>query len=47
MKNKRNESVGPLRIYEKNSNAPGLSMSRSLGDLIAHSIGVSEKPQIT
>lgn len=27
------------RIYEKNSDCPGLSMSRSLGDTVAHNLG--------
>lgn len=37
--------VGPLRVWT-NQNVPGLAMTRSLGDEIAHSVGVSDKPEI-
>ncbi|CAD8202823.1 unnamed protein product [Paramecium octaurelia] len=37
--------VGPLRVWTK-QNVPGLAMTRSLGDEIAHSVGVSDKPEI-
>ena len=32
--------VGPARVWLKNKNIPGLAMSRSLGDNVAHSVGV-------
>jgi serine/threonine protein phosphatase PrpC len=39
--------IGPYRVWENNSSAPGLALSRSLGDKIGKSIGVSAEPQIT
>ena len=47
MKNKWNESIGPLRIYEGETRIPGLAISRSLGDIIAHEVGVINEPYIT
>ena len=35
-----------MRVWLKNQEYPGLAMSRSLGDLVAHSIGVSSDPEI-
>ena len=32
------------RVYFKGREAPGLAMSRSIGDTDAHTIGVIEKP---
>lgn len=37
-------SVGPLRVYEAHGLTPGLAMSRSIGDLAAHNIGVTHCP---
>ena len=37
---------GPFRIWMKGCNYPGLAMSRSIGDKIAHSIGVINEPEI-
>ena len=37
--------LGPDRIWVKNKEEPGLAMTRSLGDKIAHSVGVSEEPE--
>ena len=37
---------GPERIWLKNSDIPGLSMSRSFGDNLAHTIGVINIPEI-
>lgn len=37
---------GPDRVWIKNGNAPGLAMSRSIGDDVAHSVGVSDDPDI-
>ena len=39
-------SIGPHRVFEGASNLPGLAMSRSLGDLCAHSLGVTAQPSI-
>jgi len=37
---------GPKRVWMRNEDIPGLAMSRSLGDRLAHSIGVSSEPEI-
>ena len=41
-----NEPVGPQRVWLKDQDMPGLAMSRSLGDQVAHSIGVSSLPEV-
>ena len=41
------EYVGPMRVWKGKSNVPGLNVSRSLGDIIAHSAGVSSQPEFT
>ena len=38
--------VGPERVWLKNSDLPGLAMSRSFGDNVAHSVGVISEPEI-
>lgn len=38
--------VGPPRVWLGAVNAPGLAMSRSLGDFIVHTVGVSALPDI-
>jgi serine/threonine protein phosphatase PrpC len=38
--------VGPARVWLKNQNIPGLAMSRSIGDTVAHSVGVECSPEI-
>ncbi|TNV82013.1 hypothetical protein FGO68_gene9399 [Halteria grandinella] len=38
--------IGPARIYVKHGDYPGLAMSRSLGDMVAHSVGASADPDI-
>ena len=38
--------AGPQRVWLKEGNAPGLAMSRSFGDEIAHTIGVIVNPEI-
>ena len=43
---KTQEYIGPERIWLKNSEIPGLAMSRSIGDSIAHSVGVISEPEI-
>ena len=43
---KLKEYIGPERIWLKNSEIPGLAMSRSIGDSIAHSVGVIAEPEI-
>lgn len=39
--------VGPARVYLGNADLPGLAMSRSLGDIMVHSAGVSSVPELT
>lgn len=38
--------IGPARVWLPNKSAPGLAMSRSIGDKIAHSLGVIAEPTI-
>lgn len=38
--------IGPLRVWLKNENYPGLAMTRSIGDLVASKIGVINEPEI-
>lgn len=40
------QSLGPQRVWLQDQEAPGLAMSRSLGDFIAHSVGVSADPEV-
>lgn len=35
---------GRLRVFAKGKDAPGLAISRSIGDQYAHSIGVTSEP---
>ena len=45
-KDEDGEFVGPERVWLKNEDVPGLAMSRSFGDDVAHSIGVISQPEI-
>ena len=36
--------IGPNRVWLKDENLPGLAMSRSLGDLVGASVGVTWEP---
>ena len=38
------DPIGPYRVWLKNENVPGLAMSRSVGDRVAHSVGVISEP---
>ena len=38
--------MGPFRVWFKDGDYPGLAMSRSIGDTLAHKIGVSDVPEI-
>ena len=40
----RGNKIGPYRVWKRNSNLPGLAMSRSIGDGIATEIGVIATP---
>jgi len=37
---------GPPRVWLGHMDVPGLAMSRSLGDAVAHSVGVSSEPEV-
>ena len=37
--------VGPLRVFLRDAPTPGLAMSRSVGDRIAHRAGVTSEPE--
>jgi len=39
-------AVGPLRVWLKTQNAPGLALSRSFGDAVANQIGVVADPDV-
>ena len=38
--------MGPFRVWFKDGDYPGLAMSRSIGDTLAHRVGVSNIPEI-
>ena len=38
--------MGPYRVWFKDGDYPGLAMSRSIGDTLAHRVGVSNIPEI-
>ena len=37
---------GPLRVWKRDEESPGLAVTRTLGDLLGHSIGISAEPDI-
>ena len=39
--------IGPFRVWAPNNDMPGLAMSWSIGDGLAHSVGVIPDPEIT
>lgn len=39
--------LGPLRIWQKHENSPGLAMSRSIGDRAGKVVGVISEPEIS
>lgn len=43
----RNGLSGPPRIYSQNDDGPGLAVSRTLGDVFGHSVGVSHEPEVS
>ena len=47
IKGYQGQNLGPARVWVKDQDMPGLAMSRSLGDEIAHSIGVSCDPEVS
>ena len=40
------EPIGPQRVWVQYDEIPGLAMSRSMGDRVAQSVGVSAEPEI-
>lgn len=40
------EPIGPQRVWLQNEELPGLAMSRSFGDRVAHSVGVSAEAEV-
>jgi len=40
------EDLGPMRVWLADQDAPGLAMSRSIGDEVAHSVGVIPEPVV-
>lgn len=45
-KDEQGKSIGPARVWLRAENIPGLAMSRSLGDVVAHSVGVSSIAEV-
>ena len=37
---------GPMRVWLQHADAPGLMVTRSLGDDLAHSVGVTAEPEV-
>ena len=46
LKDQYGDFQGPLRIWNEDYSGPGLAMSRSLGDQMAHDLGCSDIPDI-
>jgi serine/threonine protein phosphatase PrpC len=44
-KNEQDDPQAPFRVYVRGQQVPGLAMSRSLGDVVAHSVGVLSAPE--
>jgi serine/threonine protein phosphatase PrpC len=38
--------LGPLRVWLKEEDVPGLAMTRSFGDQVAHSVGCNAEPEM-
>ena len=43
----REGGIGPYRVYSKNDEGPGLAVSRSLGDIFGHTVGISHIPEVS
>jgi len=41
------EKIGPLRVWLQNENLPGLSVTRSFGDMIGKKVGITAEPHIS
>lgn len=44
IKSTQGHGIGPFRVWESNSNQPGLSVSRALGDFSCRKLGVISEP---
>ena len=47
MKDDDGEFIGPLRVYMKDKDMPGLAMTRSFGDYFGSTAGVISEPEVT
>lgn len=47
MKDENGNSIGPLRVYMKDRDMPGLAMTRSFGDSYAAKAGTISVPEVT
>ena len=47
MKDDDGEFIGPLRVYMKEKDMPGLAMTRSFGDYFGSTAGVISEPEVT
>jgi integrin-linked kinase-associated serine/threonine phosphatase 2C len=45
--NERNGMNGPPRIYSLNDDGPGMAVSRTIGDIFGHTVGVSADPEVS
>ena len=46
-RDQNNNPLGPLRVWLKSEDVPGLAMTRSFGDQVAHSVGCSALPEMS
>ena len=46
LKGYNGQNLGPQRVWLQEQDVPGLAMSRSIGDYVAHSVGVSPNPEV-
>ena len=47
MKDEDGEFIGPMRVYMKDKDMPGLAMTRSFGDYFGSTAGVISEPEVT
>jgi len=45
-RDQNNQPLGPLRVWLKNEDVPGLAMTRSFGDSVSHSVGCNALPEM-
>ena len=46
IRGQQGQPLGPMRVWMQDQDCPGLAMSRSLADELAHSLGVSSHPEV-